>query len=87
MLIIELLRCPVEGEYYVRVLWHPGRTGVGDVDDSPECVALELMQTDNEKAGDGSTLLSLEDFRKLAEGPLQSSEVRRNTHVDIPALV
>ena len=27
LLIVELLRCPHEGSYYVRALWHPGRTG------------------------------------------------------------
>ena len=86
-LIIELLRCPVEGEYYVRVLWHPGRTGVGDVDDSPECVALKLAQPGNGDSENGSTLLRLEDFRQLAEGPLQSSKIRQNASVDIPALV
>ena len=91
-LMVELLRCPEEGDYYVRTLWHPGRTGVG-VDDSPYCEELEMMQDTEEKKEDpegfrsGATLIRLDDFRKLADGPVTSNRKRHRVKRDIPALV
>ena len=86
--MVELLRCPENGDYYVRTLWHPGRTGVG-VDDSPYCVELEMMQGTEEAdcGGSGATLIRLDDFRKLAHGPVASNRKRHRVKRDIPALV
>ena len=68
VLMLELLRCPEEDAFFVRALWHPGRTGVG-LDDSQDCVPLVLLQGQMEDEEDGGRregeLIPLEVFTAL----------------------
>ena len=48
--------------YFVRVLWHPGRTGVGQDRDEEHCRPLLLQQTDD---FEGHEYITLKEFQTL----------------------
>ena len=62
VLMLELMRDADEDEYYVRVLWHPGRTGVGQDDTDEYCRPLLLRQNDEYQ---GDECVTLKEFRNL----------------------
>ena len=72
VLMLELLvagESEEEGEngekkdnYFVRVLWHPGRTGVGQDRDEEHCRPLLLQQTDD---FEGHEYITLKEFQTL----------------------
>ena len=66
-----------DGEYYVRVLWHPGRTGVGKDGNDEYCRPL-LLQQDEHFEG-GKEMVKLVEFREMTKGALEEwSRWRQN---------
>jgi hypothetical protein len=63
VLMLELMVDENTNEYYVRVLWHPGRTGVGQDREEVNCRPLLLQQDDDYNGG--KEYLTLKEFQML----------------------